>query len=536
MTDLNEEQEATQPDFERYVDIVRRRHIHFLLPVFIGWLLVWSVSWVLPTKYKSSTLILVEQPTMPENYVAPNVNGSLQDRLQSITQQILSRTRLLTIIEKLDLYGNEPKLSADDKVDRMRKDIGDIELVRDSRNNEITSFRVNYSAHNPALAQKVTTELTRLFIDENSRVLQQESEGTTRFIEKQLEIARASLSDQEAKVRQFQALHEGALPTQQASNLQILAGFQGQLQSQQDALNTAKQQRVYYQTLIEQYKNLHATGRTPDGAPTALSGIDQQLASLRAQLTDLSSRYTDSYPDVQKVKAQIAKTEQQRQEMLSAPKSSTKQGGEAESTPLLQLQGQLQANQLEIASRERAIAGLESRINEYQGRLNSEPATEQQLAELTRGYEQSKANYDDLLKKKNQSVMATSMEQMQQGERFTMLDPPSLPSKPDYPNRLKFCEMGIGAGLALGVLVVVLFEFFDDRMHVEKEIKTLVAVPFLAEIPEIQSVSGEQAREAPISFWMGVGDGCLYCHHCWIRIQLLARIIFKILCTRAFTI
>ena len=495
MTDLNEEQEAAQPDFERYVDIIRRRHLHFLLPVFFGWLAVWSVSWVLPSKYKSSTLILVQQPTMPENYVTPNVNENLQDRLQSISQQIMSRTRLLTIIEKLNLYGNDSKLSADDKVDRMRKDIGEIELVRDSRNNEITSFRVSYSAHDPVMAQKVTTELTRLFIDENSRLLLHESEGTTQFIEKQLENARATLADQEAKVRQFQAMHEGTLPTQQASNLQILAGFQGQLQSQQDALNTAKQQRAYYQSLIEQYRNIHTTGRTPDGAPTELTAIDQQLSTLRAQLTDLSSRYTDSYPDVQKVKAQIAKTEQQRQEMLSAPKGAPKRGVETESTTLVQLQGQLQANQLEIAGRERAIAGLESRINEYQGRLNAEPATEQQLADLTRGYEQSKANYDDFLKKKTQSVVATSMQQMEQGERFTMLDPPSLPSKPSFPNRLRFCEMGIGAGLALGVLVVVLFEFLDDRMHNEKQIKTMIAVPFLAEIPEIQSATSMQREK-----------------------------------------
>jgi polysaccharide biosynthesis transport protein len=488
MTELIEEQESTQPDFDRYLDLVRRRHMYFLVPLFLGWLLVWGSSWILPTSYKSSTLILVEQPTMPQNYVAPNVNENLQDRLQSITQQILSRTRLLMIIDKLNLYADDRALKTpDDKVEAMRKDIGPIELVRDTRNNEITAFRVNFSAHNPLLAQKVTNELTQLFINENNKVREKESEGTTSFIEKQLEDARVTLSDQEAKVRQFEAVHEGALPTQEASNLQILAGFQGQLQNEQDSLNTAKQQRVYYQTLIEQYKSLHAAGRSLDGAPTEVGVLDQELSRLRAELTDLSSRYTDSYPDVQKVKAQIAKTEKQKQELLAAPRSASKQAGDVESTPLLQLQGQLQSNQLEISSRERAIAGLEARIGEYQGRLNSEPATEQELAELTRGYEQSKANYDDLLKKKNQSVMATSMEQMQQGERFTMLDPPSLPIKPDFPDRLKFCLMGIAAGLALGFLTVFAFEFFDDRMHGEKELKELLQINVMAEIPEIES-------------------------------------------------
>jgi succinoglycan biosynthesis transport protein ExoP len=498
MPEQIEDQELEQPDFERYVDLVRRRHMYFLVPAFLGWLLVWGSSWVLPTSYKSTTQILVEQPTMPANYVAPNVNENLQDRMQSITQQILSQTRLMIIINKLGLYSNSNLKTPEDKVGRMRKDIGPVELVRDARNNEITAFQVSFSSHDPFLAQKVTSELTQLFIDENNKVRQEQSQGTTNFIEQQLEDARVTLAAQEAKVKQFEAAHEGALPTQQASNLQILAGLQGQLQNQQDALNTAKQQRVYFQSLIEQYKNLHASGRSIDGMPTEITALDQQLNTLRTQLTDLSSHYTDSYPDVQKVKAQIVKTEKQKADLLAAPRTPTKAGNETESAPLLQLQGQLQANQLEIASRERGIAGLEERIGEYQGRLNAEPATEQQLLDISRGYEQSKANYDDLLKKKNNSVMATSMEQLQQGERFTILDPPSLPLKPDFPNRLKFCGLGIMAGLGLGVVIVFLFEFFDDRMHGEKELKALLPVKVMAEIPEIEHPGDKEKQKRRI--------------------------------------
>jgi succinoglycan biosynthesis transport protein ExoP len=511
MPELIEEQETTQPDFDRYVDIVRRRHLYFLVPVFIGWLAVWSVSWILPTKYKSSTLILVEQPTMPVSYVAPNVNENLQDRLQSITQQILSRTRLLMIIDKLSLYSDAkaPK-SVDDKVDAMRKDIS-VDLVKDTRNQEITAFKVSFSSHDPVLAQKVTKELTQLFISESLKVREEQSQGTTHFIEKQLQDAQVALAAQEARVKQFEAAHEGALPSQEASNLQILAGLQGQLQSEQDSLNTAKQQRVYYQSLLDQYRNLHATSKSVDGVPTDRTLIDETLAKQGAQLTELRSRYTDSYPDVRRLKAQIAETERQRQQLLAAPKTGTGKGraGESESTQLVQLQGQLQANQLEISSREHAAAGLQTRINEYQGRLNAEPATEQQLADLTRGYEQSKANFDDLLKKKNASVMATSMEEMQQGERFTMLDPPSLPIKPDFPNRLKFCGMGIAAGLALGCLVVFLFEFLDDRMHGEKEIKDLLPISVMAEIPEIQNTVDQekQKRRLVLGWSMAIAVG-----------------------------
>ncbi len=518
MAEEPEEQNSEPLDLQRYLNVVRRRHIHFLIPMLFGWLLVWGASWVLPVRYKSSTLILVEQPTMPKNYVEPNVSDDLQSRLQSIEQQILSRTRLLLIIDKLHLFGAERKqIGPDEKVELMRKDIS-LELVRDNHGEQITAFRVNYSSHDPRLAQQVTSELTDLFINENLKVRQQESQDTTEFLTSQLENARGGLAEQEAKVREFQAQHEGALPSQQASNLQILSGLQAQLQNEQDGLNTAKQQRVYLQSLIEQYRGGRGGPRSVDGTPTGLSAIDQELEKLRTKLADLSSHYTDRYPEVQSVKDQIAKTEKRRDDLAAelknkgnsgqqpADRAAARDGDDVSlSPPAMQLQGQLQANQSEIANREQSIAGLKARINEYQARLNEEPAVEQQLAELTRGYDQSKADYDSLLKKKNDSTMATNMEQMQQGERFTMLDPPSLPLKPDFPNRLKFCGIGLGVGLALGLMVAGGFELLDDRMYSEKEIRTLLPVAIISEVPVVPLPSDERRSVRQMAFGWTLG-------------------------------
>jgi polysaccharide chain length determinant protein (PEP-CTERM system associated) len=507
------EQNSEGLDIKRYIGLIRRRHMHFLAPLFAGWLIVWGASWVLPVRYKSATLILVEQPTMPKDYVVSNISDDLQDRLQSITTQILSRTRLLLIIDKLHLYSGGSKHSTpDEKVERMRKDI-DIELVRDARQAEITAFRVNYSAHDPATAQQVTTELTNLFINENLEVRQKESENTTEFIKSQLDQAGATLAEQEAKVKEFEGQHEGELPSQQASNLQILSGLQSQLQNEQDALNNAKQQRAYFQTLIEQYKGFHTQTRTADGAPTGLAAINIELEKERTKLADLSSHYTDSYPDVRNLRAEIAKTEKQRDDYIAREKDKAGNGGAAdgaardggdpaENAPFLQLQGNQKANLVEITNREQSIASLKARINDYQGRLNAEPASEQQLADLTRGYEQSKLNYDDLLKKKNESEMATNMEHMQQGERFSMLDPPSLPVKPDFPNRLKFCGIGLGVGVALGVVVVAGFESMDKRLYSEKEIRALLPMPIISEIPEIVTPSDERdSRSRMVRGW-----------------------------------
>src|SRR5579862_1681938 len=261
MVDDLEEQSSEGLDLQQYLGVVRRRHLHFLIPLFLGWVMVWGVSWVLPPRYQSSTLILVEQPTMPKDYVTPNVNDDLQERMQSITQQILSRTRLLHIIDQLNPYEGERAVrSPDAQIALMRKDI-DIELVRDSRN-QITAFNVSYMSRNPEMAQKVTSELTNLFINENLEVRQQQSEDTTKFLEGQLETAQKSLAEQEAKIREFKGQHVGELPTQLGTNLQILSGLQSQLQTEQDALNAAKQQRVYLETLISQYRTLQPSTKS----------------------------------------------------------------------------------------------------------------------------------------------------------------------------------------------------------------------------------------------------------------------------------
>lgn len=491
-----EKEESEKFDLEYYMGVARRRYLHFLIPLFIGWVLVWGASWVLPRSYRSGTLILVEQPTMPKDYVTPNISDDLQERLQSITQQILSRTRLLHIIDEFNLYRNtHAQLTPDDKVQRMRKDI-DIELVRDSRN-QITAFNVYYSASDPRVAQQVTSELTNLFIDENLEVRQRQSEDTTKFLENQLDAARRVLSEQEETIRQFKAQHAGEMPGQLATNLQILTGLQSQLQNEQDSLNTAKQQRVYLQSLLEQYRI--AQGPAKPGDTMALPAIDHELDNLRAQLSDLTSHYTERHPDVRKLKEQITKTERMRSQLMAALKqraadpasgandavSSTQGTDPSQSAMLLQVQSQLRSNQVEIADREHSIATLKEKIDNYQGRLNQEPIREQQLADLTRGYEQSKATYDDLLKKKNESAMATRMELLQQGQRFRIIDPPSFPQKPEFPNRLKFCGMGMLAGILLGLVSAGAFEFMDERIYREEELRELLSTNVLAEIPAI---------------------------------------------------
>ena len=495
-------QESSSPiDFTEIKGIIRRRRLHFLVPFFCGWALVWGASWLLPSTYQSGTLILVEQPSVPEKYVVSNIDSDIQHQLDSITQQILSRTRLLRIIDSIGLYAEERKhhQSPDDLVAKMSKDI-DIELSHGD-DKKLSAFNIYYANRDPKMAQRATAELANLFITENLEQRQERSENTTKFLEEQLDQARAKLAAQEAKLRVFKDQHLGELPTQTASNLQILTGLQNQVQANEDALDRAKQQNTYLESLINQYRAMNTSSsgsKSSDGGTSVgLADIDKQLEQLKAQLADLTSHYTDKHPDVRKTREQITRVEAMRARLVAdlnnpANASSTADPAAAKAldpktAPMLELESQLKANRLEIANRESEIKDEQNKISQYQGRLNMAPVMEQQFADITRDYDQSKTDYEALLAKKNQSEMSTDLEKTQQGERFRMLDPPNLPVRPYKPNRLMLCGAGLAVGLVFGGAFAFGLEKLSGKIYSEREIKKVVPFEVIAEIPPIET-------------------------------------------------
>jgi succinoglycan biosynthesis transport protein ExoP len=516
MTEEFEDRSTESLNLQHYLTIVRRRRWYFLVPLFVGWLVVWGASWLMPSVYRSGTLILVEQPTVPSQYVVPNIaSDNLQDRLQSITQQILSRTRLMRIIESQNLYAEGRKgATPDEIIEQMQKDI-EIELVHDR--DQLTAFNIYYSSRDPQVAQQVTKELTDLFISKNLEARQEQSENTTRFLALHLEEARKSLKEQEDKIRQFKDQHLGDLPGQLQSNLQILGGLQTQLGGEQDALNRAKQQNVYLESLLGQYRSAQKS-KSADSVSVGLPALEQELDRLKARLADLSSHYTDRHPDVRKVKEQIAKAEKMKEQITASlrdkapppdddPASNPKSDADIrEMSPMVELESQLKVNRIEIANRERNLEDLKEKITEYQARLNREPVREQQLADLTRNYDQTRLNYDTLLKKESDSELATSLELRQQGEHFRILDPPSLPVKPHSPDRLKLSTIGLVIGLVMGGAVSIGAEMVDDRLYSEKELKELSPVDVISEIPNITTAGEERKRRGFAALgWVATG-------------------------------
>jgi len=499
-----------------YWSIMHRRRWWILLPTFCCWAAVWTGGWLWPDRYESEALILVEQQKVPEHYVMSNVTLDLQDRVRGMTQQILSRTRLQATIDRFHLYPRSRGLSSfletRDPVERMRKDI-QIELVQSDsktggRPGELTAFKIHYFASSPETAQQVNSELTSLFIEENLKSQQQLSESTTAFLNSQLVDARAKLEEQEAKVREFKAKHFGDLPSQLSSNVQILSGLQGQLEGVQRAVDGATQQKLYLESLLQQYQSAQAALVTGESVVAPPEAVEKQLIDLRSRLVDARSKYTDDYPDIVALKDKIAQTEalkkQIEDEIVSKEKtaaandsvkpSSAEAVRQRPTTSMMQIQSQIKSNQLEIQNYEKRRRDLESQISSYQSRLNLTPATEQELTDISRGYEGSKLNYDSLLQKQNQSQLATSLEQRQQGEHFSIIDPPSSPAKPFSPNHLLVSLGGLGFGTAVGLVLVAFMELTNVCIRREKDLEGLVHARVLVGIPSLSARGDEPLR------------------------------------------
>ena len=481
MVDELEEKPGEGLNLQQYIGVVRRRRLLFLIPFFLGWLVVWSASWILPARYTWGTQIRV-----PAAYTPSHVNDDLQGRLQSISQQILRRPGLLHIVDELNLYSEDRgRLTPDELAERMRNDIKIEEVRGDER--QITSVNIYYSAHDPHVARQVTGELTDLFVSEDEKMRLQESQDNTKFLGDQLETAHRNLVEQEERVRVFKDQHP-----QLGSNFQILAGLRSEMENREDALNTAQQQ---YASLLEQSQALGP--KAGDSTPIGLPALEQELEQLKAQRDDLRSRYTERYPEVRKLTEQIALKEKAIAAMKAgAPTSASGTPSTATSPDVdSRHQSELKAKQVEIANREREITALKAKITDYQGLLNQEPALQQQFADLTRGYDQSKAHYDDLLNKKIASEMDTSLLKRHQGGILRTIDLTRLPLKPDFPNRIKMCGIGLGVGLALGTVLVGGTEYLDDRLYDEKGLKETLPVTVISDIPVISSQDEERRQQ-----------------------------------------
>lgn len=497
---------------EDLIQIARRRLRMLLVPFVLTLLATPTLSQLLPNRYQSSTTILVVPQRIPESYVRSTVTSSMEERLQSISQQILSRTRLERIIQSFDLYAEERKTGLmEDVVELMREDIGVSVVPRSS------AFRVSYTGEDPRTVMRVTERLASLFIEENLRDREVLVEGTNQFLETQLEDARRRLVEHEKRLEEFRRRHAGELPTQAQTNLQVLQNQQMQLQALVESINRDRDRRQILEgmladTVAQEADDQAAVAVAGDGArpgtPTgdpaagAATRTDDQLEASRNLLRSLESRLKPEHPDVVRLKRTIADLERQMQEeALETPLSASVPEPPSPSPAVAarrarrrQLEAEIEAIDRQITNNQAQERTLKERIVLYQARVEAVPQRETELIALTRDYGTLQQIYTNLLEKSESAKVAANLERRQIGEQFKILDPARLPERPISPNRTQVNIIGAILGLFLGIGLTALLEYRDTTLRTDDDAVLSLSLPVLAMIP-LMPTKVEQRRQ-----------------------------------------
>ena len=466
--------EAPRRSMTEYLEIPLRRWRLVLLPFVLIVTAALVASQLLPKKYRSSTFILVESEKVPEYILPRTVAERAERRLQSIRQEILSRTRLERVIRETDPYpGSVDRVPMSDLIDRI-KTATEIAV----RGND--AFSIEYVHTDPRKAADVVNRLASLFIGESTLARGQQVEDANTFIGAQLEEARRNLELKEEAVRRYKETRMGTLPEQSAANISALQGLQMQHQALGDDLRAALDRQGVLEKQLADVRRGIAAG-TVVGDPLA------EISRLKSQLASLRTRYTDEHPDVQETMRRLASLEK----ALSVPAPS---GAAEDDSAVATAQAQLDQARHEAAVLQQKRDEMGQRIAALQGRIDMAPRTEQELSTLTRDFANLREHYLTLLNKQLDAQMAAKLEQRWKGEQFRIIDPAFVPERPFFPNTMVFLAAGIVLGLVAGIGTAVLVELLDHSFSSLTDVEATLPYPVLAVIPFIPDRGARSPR------------------------------------------
>jgi polysaccharide chain length determinant protein (PEP-CTERM system associated) len=460
-------------------------------PVMLGLLCGVFLYSRVPEMYRSETLIMVVPQRIPDAYVKSVVTTNVEDRLPSIREQILSRSRLERIIVDFNLYPEKRARGAmEDVVEQMRKNV-DIALEGKE------SFRVTFVSGDARTAQKVTERLASLTIEEHLRDRESFAENTNQFLESQLQDAKRRLVEHESKLETYRRRYAGQLPSQLQANLQAIQNAQAQLQSVTTSTNAARERRLEIERQISDAQSLPLVAVPAGGAAPAPATLTaaQQLEAAQANLELFKQRYTPDHPDIRALERSIKELQVRvAEEAKRSPDAATSKpltAAEAfQRQRIRDLQGQLEIVDRQIAANTVEEARLRDTLASYQAKVDVLPTRESELVELTRDYSTLQESYATLLKKREDSQLSANLERRQVGEQFRVLDPASMPEGPFNEGERRGALMGsVVGGLALGLSLIALLEYRDSSFKKEEEVLRLLNLPVLALVPQMWTES-----------------------------------------------
>lgn len=446
----------------------QRRPLMVLLPWGAVVLLAIVALFVLPKQYRSTTLILVESEKVPDSFVPKVATEDSFRRIENIRAEVLSRTRLESVLEATQPY---PDLAGTRAVDTMRY----ATWVNPSGSD---GFTIEFTHRDPRKAQEVTERLANVFIGETMKAREQQVEAAVDFLVTQVDDARKELEKKDAALRRFKENRMGRLPEQLQTNLATMEMLQREMQTVEEGLFLAREKRDAL---------ARGSGRSIPGSTGGPATGASELSQLQADLAALRSRYTDAHPDVESLRSRIARAEARLAQMPTRPE-------EVPSDVAVITREQLQSASQEVLQLTERQADLGRRIAVIRARVEETPRTEQELANLTRDYEKLSDNYTALLSKQLEAQMAGRLERRWKGDRFRVLDPAHLPEKPDSPRPLRIIGLGLLLGLLVGLAASIAAELLDPTVKDAEQLQAILQYPVLARIPHLTNLSGSSRR------------------------------------------
>ena len=509
---------------DQIIDILIRRKWLIIIPLCITLTLGLFHTLTARKTYEASTLILVQPQRVPTSYVRSVVTSSINERISTISQQILSRSNIEKIIDQFGLFEDAPDMYLEDKVASMRNRVK-VRIERARGGAE--AFSIGFTGSEPQRVMRIANTLASYFMDENLKVREAQAIGTSEFLESELEKTQKRLEEREQRLSAYRAKYLGGLPDELDTNLRTLdriyqqiASKQAMLQQARNALNMLETQIAQSKEMASQsFDDMFAFDEFDEGETFAASEDEQKLDSARQQYDALLLRYTEKHPDVlrlektiEKLEAAIARKQEEaaeaEAELAADPDSEelpfdvsegtaaldeTAASGEMDSAPLempnfaaMQQEAQLKQVRTEISKLESDIAKLEQQMQMYQQRVEDTPKRELELQSLKRDYASIQSVYDSLLDRKLEAELSVNMEKKQKGEQFRILDHARLPEKPISPNVKMLFLLSLAAGLGAGAGIVFLLEFFDNTIRSEDVIEKDLGLTLLARIPPLK--------------------------------------------------
>jgi polysaccharide chain length determinant protein (PEP-CTERM system associated) len=490
--------------------IAWRRRWYIAIPALVCFYAALVVSSQLTDQYQSEMLIQIVPQRVPDAYVRSTVTMRTEDRLNALTQQVLSRPELERLIREMNLYPKErAAMPMQDVVDLMRKNIAP-EVVKSQRDTaDAEAFYIRFTYPDRDLVTRVTERLGDLYIDVNARDRGALAEGTNNFLQTQLVQARQRLDEIDVKLKRFREMNAGRLPTQVDMNMQGVHNTQLQLQTLSESIARDRDRKLTQETLLAELQSqpsiapLAVTAPSAGGdAVTVGASPQQQLAQQQGVLASLELKFKPEHPDVIRTKRRIQELERRvaEDEASGASREGDKPvvpaltaGEQSRRDRLTQMRAEIESLERQIRFKEGEEQRLRRTLDDYQRRIEATPGVETEWVALTRDYQTQQNAYTDLLSKSEQSKVAADLEKRQIGEQFRILDPARPPLRPTGVPRLEINAAGLAIGLILGLLIAALLEFFDRTFRHATEIRDVLRLPVLATVPHIEDAE-DKAR------------------------------------------